>query len=332
VTKQIQARPVQTGKFRQFSYKKLRPNPQNPRRLFDKEPLKVLEESIRSNGILVPLTVYQDKRTGQHYILDGERRWRCAEVIEADPNHPRRVPIPANVVAPPSPVANMLWMFNIHNLREQWELMPTALSLKVIMDQLGETDDKKLAEITKLSEPNVRRCKILLSYDAKYPEMMLDVDPNRRIKANFFIELYPVLELYMKLPKARRAGKDRDGLIEHFRTLYEKGKIASVIHFRRILEAYDYIRDDGEVNETKEERFLETAQRLASSDKHTIKELFDPLTTEDRSVSTAASVCKDFLAKLRGLKLTHVVKRAELRKSLLSVRDFVDKLLVNLEA
>ncbi len=324
--------PVQTGAFKQFSYRDLKPNPQNPRRLFDREPLRILEESIRSNGILVPLTVYQDKRTGQYYILDGERRWRCAEMIETDPDKPRRVPIPANVVAPPTPVANMLWMFNIHNLREQWELMPTALSLKVIMDQLGQTDEKKLAEITKLSEPNVRRCKILLSYHAKYHEMMLDVDRDRRIKANFFIELHPVLELYMNLPKVRRANKHRDSLIQHFLTLYEKGKIASVIHFRRILEAYDYIRDDGAVNEAKEERFLETAQRLASSDKHTIKELFDPLTTEDRSVSTAASVCKDFLAKLRSLKLAHVVKRGELRKSLLSVRDFVDKLLVDLEA
>jgi ParB/RepB/Spo0J family partition protein len=332
VSNEKRTEPVQTGAFKQFSHGDLKPNPQNPRRLFDEEPLKVLEESIRSNGILVPLTVYQDKRTRQHYILDGERRWRCAELIETGPNDRRPVPIPANVVAPPTPVANMLWMFNIHNLREQWELMPTALSLKVIMDELGQTDDKKLAEITKLSEPNVRRCKILLSYAPKYHEMMLDVDLNRRIKANFFIELRPVLELYMNLPKARRGNKDRDALIGHFLTLYKEGKIASVIHFRRILEAYDYIRDGGEVNETKEERFLETAQKLASSDKHTIRELFDPLTTEGTSVSTAASVCKAFLVKMRGLKLAHVLKRAELRKSLLSVRDFVDKLLVNLEA
>jgi hypothetical protein len=199
------------------------------------------------------------------------------------------------------------------------------------MDELGQTDDKKLAEITKLSEPHVRRCKILLSYAPKYHEMMLDVDPNRRIKANFFIELHPVLELYMNLPKARRANKDRDALIEHFLTLYKEGKIASVIHFRRILEAYDYIRDDGEVNETKEERFLETAHKLAATDKHSIKELFDPLTTEDKSVSTATSVCKDFMARMRGLKLTHVVKRADLRKSLVLVKDFVETLLVNLE-
>jgi len=79
-----QATEVRSGTFRHFSYKDLKPNPQNPRRIFDKAPLKVLEDSIRANGILVPLTVYLEKRNNQHYILDGERRWRCAEAIRSD--------------------------------------------------------------------------------------------------------------------------------------------------------------------------------------------------------------------------------------------------------
>src|SRR5687767_4944154 len=100
---------VRSGTFREFSYKELKPNPQNPRRIFDQAPLETLRESIRANGILVPLTVYLEKRTKQHYILDGERRWRCAEAIETDPVKPRKVRIPANVVDPPDPVANILW-------------------------------------------------------------------------------------------------------------------------------------------------------------------------------------------------------------------------------
>jgi ParB/RepB/Spo0J family partition protein len=72
---------VPHGTFRQFTYKALRPNPQNPRRLFDRAQLEVLEDSIRKNGILVPLTVYYEERNGQYYILDGERRWRCAAKI-----------------------------------------------------------------------------------------------------------------------------------------------------------------------------------------------------------------------------------------------------------
>jgi hypothetical protein len=43
-----------------------------------------------------------------------------------------------------------------------------------------------------LDEAVVVRCKKLLSYEKKYQEMMLDPDPEKRMKADFFIELYPV--------------------------------------------------------------------------------------------------------------------------------------------
>jgi len=325
-TKQIRA-----GTYRQFSYKDLKPNPQNPRRLFDKAPLKVLEESIRANGILVPLTVYKEERTGQHYILDGERRWRCAEAIQMDPKNSRRVRIPANVVDPPTPVANMLWMFNIHNLREQWELLPTALSLKVVMDELGETNDQKLSKLTQLSLPNVRRCKKLLSFPKKYREMMLDVDPSRRIKANFFIELHPVLAIYTSLPREIRCEKSRTQLIDHFLTLYKKGKIPSVIHFRRILEAYDYIEEEGRTDKEKEEKFLAAARELACSDDRTIRQLFDKLISEDRSLDNAEGLCKDFVKTMHKLRVEHVVKRGKLKRSLQAVKTFVDDLLARLE-
>jgi ParB/RepB/Spo0J family partition protein len=325
------ANKVTSGTYREFSFKELKPNPQNPRRIFDAAPLGVLRESIKANGILVPLTVYLEKRNDQYYILDGERRWRCAEAIETDPSDPRRVVIPANVVDPPTPVANILWMFNIHNLREQWELMPTALSLEVLMNGLGETDDKRLSELTKVSMPQIKRCKTLLTYHKKYQAMMMDTDPSRRIKANFFIEIHPVLDLYEASPAAVRGGKTREELIQHFLVLYRSGKIASVIHFRRILEANDYLSEDGEIDAVKEERFHAALRTLATSEKHSIKKLFDPLTAEDKSVASAQKLCGDFLDEMRGLKVEHVVKRAPLKKALSAVQSYISDLLTKLE-
>jgi ParB/RepB/Spo0J family partition protein len=322
---------VRVGTFRELSFRDLKPNPQNPRRLFDPEPLKILEESIRANGILVPLTVYLEKRNNQYYILDGERRWRCAEAIETNSVNPRKVRIPANVVDPPDPVANILWMFNIHNLREQWDLMPTALSLEVLMRELGETDDKRLAELTKVTEPQIKRCKILLSYPKRYQAMTMDLDPAKRIKANFFIELYPVLELLEKLPQRVRSGKSRDDLIDHFLKLYLSGKIPSVIHFRRILEANDYLTEDGGVDETKEWRFQSALQTLVNSEKYSIRKLFDPLTAEDKSVTSAQKLCSQFLDEMRELRVEHVVKRAALKKSLQTVQKYLTDLLTKLE-
>lgn len=318
---------VPSGTFREFSHDKLSPNPQNPRRLFDKEQLQVLEDSIRKNGILVPLTVFQ-ARNKRYYILDGERRWQCAEKIATDPNNPSSVRIPANVVDPPTNVANILYMFNIHNLRAQWELMPTALSLQVLMKELGEENDEKLAELTKLSLPNVKRCKILLSFSSKYQQLMLDPDPDKRIKANFFIELKPVLDLYGELPARLRSGKTRDQLTDHFLSLYNTHLIPSVIHFRRILEANDFLPEDDD----RRDEFTSAMCTLATSDKRSIRQLFDPLVAEDKSTANAEELCRGFLERLKKLKLSHTTqKRGILRKHLTAVQKYVTELLVRLE-
>src|SRR5882762_3226083 len=83
-------------------------------------------------------------------------------------------------------------MFQIHKLREDWELMPTALTLEILMKETGERNERRLAEITGLDVAVVVRCKKLLSYPKHYQDMMLDPDPNKRVKADFFIELYAV--------------------------------------------------------------------------------------------------------------------------------------------
>ena len=164
---------------------KLRANPHNPRMLFDRSDLHVLRESIRRVGILVPLTVYKERSTGNYVILDGQRRWMCAQDVKLDT-------IPVNEVAEPTLVQNIVTMFQIHKLRKDWELMPTALKLEVLMRALQERNARRLAELTGLDEAVVTRCKKLLSYNKTYQDMMLDADPEKRVKADFFIELYPV--------------------------------------------------------------------------------------------------------------------------------------------
>jgi ParB/RepB/Spo0J family partition protein len=164
---------------------KLRANPHNPRMLFDREDLQVLRESIERVGILVPLTVYQEISSGNYVILDGQRRWICAQQVGLKE-------IPVNQVAEPTLVQNIVTMFQIHKLRKDWELMPTALKLELLMRELGEKKERRLAELTGLDEAVVVRCKKLLSYPKRFQDMMLDADPNKRVKADFFIELYPV--------------------------------------------------------------------------------------------------------------------------------------------
>lgn len=57
---------------------RIRPNPQQPRHSFDEEGLAELAASIRSCGILQPLTV---RRAGEGYeLVAGERRQRAARI------------------------------------------------------------------------------------------------------------------------------------------------------------------------------------------------------------------------------------------------------------
>lgn len=160
-------------------------NPHNPRMLFDRAPLETLKGSIERVGILVPLTVYRDSKKHRYVILDGQRRWLCAQELGLDS-------VPVNQVAEPTLVQNIVTMFQIHKLRADWELMPTALKLELLMRELDERRDSALAQLTGLDQAMVARCKKLLSYPRKYQDMMLDPDPDKRVKADFFIELFPV--------------------------------------------------------------------------------------------------------------------------------------------
>lgn len=217
----------------------LQPNPHNPRMLFDKAPMKTLEESIERVGILVPLTIYQRRSDGKFIILDGQRRWMCAQKLQM-------LTVPVNQVAEPNLVQNIVTMFQIHKLREDWELMPTALKLEVLMRELQAKSDRKLAELTGLDVAVVTRCKKLLSYPKEYQDQMLDPDPKKRIKADFFIELYPFLHDRI-VTKIRM--HSRGALIRKMLDKYHNpaGGIKAVTDFRRVKQHIANARKAGKI-------------------------------------------------------------------------------------
>ena len=75
----LRARPgVRRGAILYLRIDEIAPNPVQPRRHFDEEALSELSESIRSYGILNPLTVRL--RTGRYELVAGERRVRAAKL------------------------------------------------------------------------------------------------------------------------------------------------------------------------------------------------------------------------------------------------------------
>jgi len=59
----------------------IKPNPNQPRKFFDKNSLEDLSQSIKVQGIIQPIVVR--KKTENNYeIIAGERRWRAAQLAQ----------------------------------------------------------------------------------------------------------------------------------------------------------------------------------------------------------------------------------------------------------
>jgi len=316
--------PPTPGVLRRLRPEDIKPSQHNPRHLFDRPEIEELKRSIHDNGVLVPITVYQPKGQTKFSILDGERRYKC--VLELN-SEDRDLDIPANVVEPPSKLAGLLYMFNIHNFREAWELMPTALGLKIIIQELRQDDTSGLAKITGLSETQVERCKKLLKFDERYQQMSLDPDPATRIPSNFWIEALPVLDLAQEeLPRLAEAlGRNgiTDKLLEKYRD--KPRKIKSVIHFRRIMEAHELSEGDPAVRQS----IVRRLERFILDRSLETREAFDEFVVEKRQARSGVSVCDNFIASLQRLKLTYTTDdtdRQLLRASLKKVEDYCKSL------
>lgn len=72
----------------------LQPNPFNPRKLFTPEALATTADTIDEAGIKTPLLVRPPNAEGVRYIVDGERRWRAAQIVNDRHGDPARVRLP----------------------------------------------------------------------------------------------------------------------------------------------------------------------------------------------------------------------------------------------
>lgn len=64
----------------EIGLEEIRPNPFQPRRIFDKEKINELAQSINEHGIFQPLIL---KKVKDHYVIvSGERRFRAAQSLD----------------------------------------------------------------------------------------------------------------------------------------------------------------------------------------------------------------------------------------------------------
>jgi ParB family transcriptional regulator, chromosome partitioning protein len=110
----------------------IRPNPMQPRTIFQADRLEELAASIRANGIIQPLIV---RRNGDAYqIVAGERRWRAAQLAGLD-----EVPVVVQEIAE----TRMLELALIENIqREDLNPIETAHAYERLNREFGLTHEE----------------------------------------------------------------------------------------------------------------------------------------------------------------------------------------------
>ncbi len=82
-TKDISIQTETSNKEIKILISNLKPSPSQPRRLFDKNSINELAESIKSKGLVQPILVRPSPtESGTYEIIAGERRWRAAQIAQ----------------------------------------------------------------------------------------------------------------------------------------------------------------------------------------------------------------------------------------------------------
>lgn len=118
----------------------IEPNPYQPRTTFDAESIAELADSIRSIGIVQPITVRKTAE-GRYQIISGERRFRAAKLAGLKT-------VPAYVKEADD--SGMLEMAIVENIqRENLDAVETALSFRRLMEECGFTQEQMADRVGK---------------------------------------------------------------------------------------------------------------------------------------------------------------------------------------
>ena len=129
---------------REIAVKDIGPNPEQPRRTFDREELQSLADSIAAHGVLQPVVVVQG--ADGYTLIAGERRWRAATLLELET-------IPA--VVRTANEQEQLELALVENIqRSDLNALDEARAFRHLIDEFGLTQER-VAERVGRSRPAV---------------------------------------------------------------------------------------------------------------------------------------------------------------------------------
>lgn len=288
-------------------------NPENPRIIFRSTEFENLLESIRVHGIQQPISVY--KNQGKYVLIDGERRWRCSLKLN-------RENIPALVQPKPTPLDNLLLMFNIHWQREQWDLLTIALKLPRVISLLKvdlqrDPNEREVSQKTGLNRSMIRRCRLLMELPEKYRNEILrelhKPKSQQRITEDLFIEMERALKTVENaMPEAM---PNKDAVRRILINKYKTGTIGSKVHFRQIAKIARAAKVGFDTGKAQRE-----LERLFSINDYSIEQAFSNSVGESYKERDVNSRIASLLVLLEGIDPDELEPELKEKLSELSLR------------
>ena len=213
----------------------IEPNPYQPRMAFDNESLEELADSIRTFGLIQPVTV-RKKSDGRYQIISGERRYKACRLVGTDM-------IPAYIREAND--QGMLEMAIVENIqRQDLDPIEVAMSYQRLIDECSLTQEemadrvgKKRTSITnylrllklpakvqhdiKVGLVSVGHAKVLLGVeDPKTQELLCNLVINNGISVRQLEEKVRLLD--KQKPAKQKASSELPD--EYYRVLEHMGK------------------------------------------------------------------------------------------------------------
>lgn len=141
----------EAGRVIELPVEAIRRNPRQPRRAFDPVALEELATSITAVGVVQPVIV---RRVDEGYeLIAGERRWRAAQAAGF-------TVIPA-IVRAASDVESLELALVENVVRQQLNPVDEAYALKVLLEDLGVTQENLAARVGKSRSAIANKIRLL---------------------------------------------------------------------------------------------------------------------------------------------------------------------------
>ena len=157
----------------------IKPNPSQPRKIFDEERLKELSDSIVEHGLLQPVTVIEDS-DGEFILIAGERRLRAhklanletirATIVDTDELKLRELALIENIQRDDLNVIELAYSYA--QLINEHSITHDELSKKVFKSRTSITNTLRLLQLSSYVQQMLANNKI----SAGHGKVMLSLD------------------------------------------------------------------------------------------------------------------------------------------------------------